>query len=239
MLALRRVFTANTGLPSLLSADDVARNGDVDLVFVTPTDRAGFANELDLVAGNGRVTLYRYLGQGFAEVPTAGSVVTYVPGWTEKNGPFSSYDQVLIGYSGGSWRVFSEQYVPIAAALAPAQGGILGQPGGPRLIALREAGALPGPASRGIGRAEIANTGWLISFGSALRPGGRDGEAVDKVVERVGAVALHPSELQAPRRFAVKVDQGFPQVAVRHWLARRRRSNPLPTTSPTNGPENN
>ncbi len=117
VLALRRLFPANTGLPSLLWADDVARNGDVDLVFVTPTDRAGFGNELDLVAGNGRVTLYRYLGQGFAEVPTAGGVVTYVPGWTEKNGPFSSYDQVLIGYSGGTWRVYSEQYVPIAAAL--------------------------------------------------------------------------------------------------------------------------
>ncbi len=122
VLALRRVFTANTGLPSILSADDVARNGDVDLVFVTPTDRVGFGNELDLVAGNGRVSLYRYLGQGFAEVPTGGSVVTYVPGWTEENGPFSSYDQVLIGYSGGSWRVFSEQYVPIAAALAQHKG---------------------------------------------------------------------------------------------------------------------
>jgi hypothetical protein len=117
VLALRRLFSANTGLPSLLWADDVARNGDVDLVLVTPTDRAGFGNELDLVAGNGRVTLYRYLGQGFAEVPTAGGVVTYVPGWTEENGPFSSYDQVLIGYTGRSWRVLSEQYVPVAAAL--------------------------------------------------------------------------------------------------------------------------
>ena len=117
VLALRRVFTANTGLPSLLWADDVARDGDVDLVFVTPTDRAGFGHELDLVAGNGQVTLYRYLGQGFAEVPAAGGVVAYVPGWTEQNGPSSAYDQVLIGYSGSSWRVFSEQYVPIAAAL--------------------------------------------------------------------------------------------------------------------------
>jgi hypothetical protein len=117
VLALRRLFPANTGLPSLLWADAVARNGDVDLVFVTPTDRAGFGNELDLVTGNGRVGLYRYLGQGFAVAPTAGGVVTYVPGWTEENGPFSAYDQVLIGYSGGSWQVYSEQYVPIAAAL--------------------------------------------------------------------------------------------------------------------------
>ncbi len=97
----------------------------------------------------------------------------------------------------------------------------MGQPGGPRLIALREPGALPGPASRGIGRAESASTGWLISFGSVLRRGGRHGEAVDEVVERVGAVPLHPSELQATRHFSVKVDQRFPQVAVRHWLASR------------------
>jgi hypothetical protein len=117
VLALRRVFTANAGLPSLLWADDAARNGDTELVFVTPTYRAGFASELDLVAGDGRVVLYRYLGQGFAEVPTAGGVVTYVPGWTEKNGPFSAYDQVLIGFSAGAWRVFSEQYVPVAAAM--------------------------------------------------------------------------------------------------------------------------
>jgi hypothetical protein len=117
VLALRRVFTANTGLPSLLWADDVVRDGDVDLVFVTPTDRTGFGHELDLVAGNGQVTLYRYLGQGFARAPTAGGIVAYVPGWTELNGPSSAYDQVLIGYGDGTWRVFSEQYVPIAAAL--------------------------------------------------------------------------------------------------------------------------
>jgi len=122
VLALRRLFPVNTGLPSLLWADDVARNGDAELVFVTPTDRAGFGNELDLVAGNGQVTLYRYLGEGFADGPTAGAIVTYVPGWTEENGPFSSYDQVLIGYSAASWRVFSEQYVPVAAALAQHHG---------------------------------------------------------------------------------------------------------------------
>ena len=122
VLALRRLFPANTGLPSLLWADDVARNGDVDLVFVAPTDHAGFGSEFDLVAGNGQVRLFRYLGQGFVEVPAAGGIVTYVPGWTEQNGPFSSYDQVLIGYSRGSWRVFSEQYVPVAAALAQHHG---------------------------------------------------------------------------------------------------------------------
>lgn len=116
-LALRRVFPKNTGLPSLLWADDVTRDRSTELVFVTPTDRAGFGNELDLVEGNGQVTLYRFLGQGFVDVPARGGLVTYVPGWTEQDGPFSGYDQVLIGYSAGSWRVFSEQYVPVAAAL--------------------------------------------------------------------------------------------------------------------------
>jgi hypothetical protein len=116
-LSLRRVFQKNTGLPSLLWADDLARDGATELVFVTPTDRAGFGNELDLVAGNGHVTLYRFLGQGFVDVPAAGGLVTYVPGWTEENGPFSAYDQVLIGFSRGAWQVFSEQYVPVAAAL--------------------------------------------------------------------------------------------------------------------------
>jgi hypothetical protein len=115
-LALRWLFY-NTGIPSLLWADDIARNGSSELIFVTPTDRAGFGHDLDVVAGSGRVTLYRFLGQGFANVPAAGGLVTYVPGWTEQNGPFSAYDQVLIGYSDRSWQVFSEQYVPLAAAL--------------------------------------------------------------------------------------------------------------------------
>jgi hypothetical protein len=120
-LALVHV-SQNPGLPSLVWADDVERDHDPKLVFVTPSDRAGFGTELDLVEGTGDVTLYRFLGGGFADVAAAGGLVTYVPGWTEQHGPEDAYDQTLIGYSNGSWRVFSEQYVPDAAALRQHRG---------------------------------------------------------------------------------------------------------------------
>ena len=112
----------NAGLPSLVWADDIERDHDPKLVFVTPSGRAGFGTELDLVEGTGDVVLYRFLGQGFANVPGAGGLVTYVPGWTEQRGPANAYDQTLIGYSSGSWRVFSEQFVPDSSALRQHRG---------------------------------------------------------------------------------------------------------------------
>lgn len=115
-LALVHVFQ-DVGPPSHVWADDLERDHDPELVFVTPSGHPGFGAELDVVEGTGKVTLYRFLGQGFANVPAAGGLVTYVPGWTEQDGPANAYDQTLIGYSKGSWRVFSEQYVPDAAAL--------------------------------------------------------------------------------------------------------------------------
>jgi hypothetical protein len=115
-LALVHVFQ-NPGLASLVWGDDVERDHDPKLVLVTPSARVGFGNELDLVEGSGDVTLYRFLGQGFANVPAPGGLVTYVPGWTERQGPAAEYDQTLIGYVQGSWRVLSEQYVPNKAAL--------------------------------------------------------------------------------------------------------------------------
>jgi hypothetical protein len=115
-LALVHVFE-NPGLPSLAWGDDVERDHDPKLVFIMPSARAGFGTELDLVEGSGEVTLYRFLGQGFADVADAGGLVTYVPGWTEQRGPADEYDQTLIGYSQGSWLVLSEQYVPDEAAL--------------------------------------------------------------------------------------------------------------------------
>jgi hypothetical protein len=115
-LALVYVFE-NPGPPSLVWADDVERDHDPKLVFVMTSSKAGFGNELDLVEGSGDVTLYRFLGQGFANVPAAGGLVTYVPGWTEEQGPSAQYDQTLIGYEQGSWRVLFEQYVPDKAAL--------------------------------------------------------------------------------------------------------------------------
>ena len=120
-LALVHVFQS-PGPPSLVWADDVERDHDPKLVFVTPSDRSGFGTELDLVEGTGAVTLYRFLGQGFADVPPTGGLVTYVPGWTEPRGPEDAYDQTLIGFSNGSWRVFSEQYVPEVAALRQHKG---------------------------------------------------------------------------------------------------------------------
>jgi hypothetical protein len=120
-LVLVHVFQ-NAGLPSLVWADDIERDHDPKLVFVTPSGRAGFGTELDLVEGTGDVVLYRFLGQGFANVPEAGGLVTYVPGWTEQRGPANAYDQTLIGYSSGSWRVFSEQFVPDSSALRQHRG---------------------------------------------------------------------------------------------------------------------
>jgi hypothetical protein len=120
-LSLVHVFQ-NPGLRSLVWEDDIERDHDPKLVFVTPSDRSGFGDELDLVEGSGAVVLYRFLGQGFADVPAGGGLVTYVPGWTEQNGPDNAYDQTLIGYSSGAWRVFSEQYVPDAAALRQHRG---------------------------------------------------------------------------------------------------------------------
>jgi hypothetical protein len=113
----------NNGLESLVWADDLTRDHDPKLVFVTLTDDPNFGNELDVVEGTGKVTLYRYLGEGFAVVPATGGLVTYVPGLTEaKPAPGTYFDQVFIGYDNGSWRVFSEQYVPYAAALAQHHG---------------------------------------------------------------------------------------------------------------------
>jgi hypothetical protein len=120
-LALVRVFR-DPGLPSLVWGDDIERDHDPKLVFVTPSVRSGFGSELDLVEATGDVVLHRFLGQGFADVPPGGGIVTYVPGWTEQHGPEDAYDQTLIGYSSKAWRVFSEQYVPDASALLQHRG---------------------------------------------------------------------------------------------------------------------
>lgn len=122
-LAEVHTFQISDGRPTLAWADDVERDGDPKLVFVTSSGRPGFGSELDLVEGTGEVTLFRFLGTGFGVVPPAGGLVTYVLGATEsKPAGQGYYDQVLIGYSGGSWRVFSEQYVPGPAALAQHRG---------------------------------------------------------------------------------------------------------------------
>ena len=108
--------------PTRLWSGDVDAPGRPVLVFVTPSGVAGFGNELDVVDGTGRVSLYRFLGEGFAVGPEPGELVAYVPGWTEQRPVAGAYDQTLIGYSAGSWRVVSQQYVPDAAALAQHNG---------------------------------------------------------------------------------------------------------------------
>jgi hypothetical protein len=122
-LAEVHTFWNINGLETRLWADDLGRDHDPQLVFVDLTDDPSFGSELDVVAGTGKVALYRFLGQGFADVPPEGGIVTYVPPWVEaKPADDGYYDQTLIGRSGGSWRVFSEQYVPDAAALAQHRG---------------------------------------------------------------------------------------------------------------------
>ncbi|HTV11617.1 MAG TPA: hypothetical protein VME20_07115 [Acidimicrobiales bacterium] len=113
---------ASPGLPALLWRDDLSRDGDAELVFVLPSDRAGFGSELDVVAGDGEVTLYRYLGGGFAVVPASGGLVTYVPGASEANPADAYFDQVFIQSVRGQWRLISDQYVPFTAALAQHRG---------------------------------------------------------------------------------------------------------------------
>lgn len=125
--ALAEVHTfQGPGLPTLLWRGTLSGASNPDLIFITPTDQPGFGNELDVVAGTGTVTLYRFLGDGFAVAPPTGGLVTYVPGWTEQRPADSFYDQTLIGYSDGQWRVFSQQYVPYVAALAQHRGELWG-----------------------------------------------------------------------------------------------------------------
>jgi hypothetical protein len=119
-LALVHVFD-NPGLPTRLWRYDL-RSGRPELVFVMPTALAGLGSELDVVEGNGRVSLYRYLGEGFAAVPEPGRLVTYVPGATEARPADNYFDQTLIGWLGGSWRVVSQQYVPYPAAMVQHRG---------------------------------------------------------------------------------------------------------------------
>ena len=119
-LALVHVFD-NPGLPTLLWRYDL-RPERPELVFVMPTALPGFGNELDVVEGSGQVSLYRFLGEGFAAVPRRGDLVTYVPGATEARPADDYFDQTLIGWLQGSWRVLSQQYVPYSAAMAQHKG---------------------------------------------------------------------------------------------------------------------
>ena len=120
-LVLRRVFM-NTGGATRLWTAGIPGASSPGLVFVTPSALDGFGNELDVVGGAGTVKLYRFLGEGFVVATRPDELVAYVPGWTEQRPVEGAYDQTLIAYTSGSWRVVSQQYVPDAAALAQHHG---------------------------------------------------------------------------------------------------------------------
>lgn len=131
-LALRRVFQVQGDLTSEVYASARTAPGESVLVFVTPSGERGFGHELDVVGTNGRVELYRFLGQGFTVLPPQGGLVTYVPGWAEKAGPTGEYDQTFIKQLDGLWTVVSEQYVPDGAALAQHRGPLSDQAPAPK-----------------------------------------------------------------------------------------------------------
>jgi hypothetical protein len=114
--------TASPGLPTLLWRDDIKRDHLPQLVFALPTDRPGYSAEVDIVDEEGKVSLVRFLGEGFVNVTTSGGIVAYVPGSSESNPADGFFDQTLIARTGTGWRVQSEQYVPYAAALAQHKG---------------------------------------------------------------------------------------------------------------------
>ncbi|MGH9105239.1 MAG: hypothetical protein ACRDZX_05265 [Acidimicrobiales bacterium] len=120
-LAQVHVFE-NPGRLTSVWSDDVGRDGDRELVFAMPAGRPGFASELDLVEGTGEVAVYRFLGGGFAIVPVADRLVTYVPGWVGRRRAGAYYQEILIGFARGRWRILSIQRVPYADALARHRG---------------------------------------------------------------------------------------------------------------------
>ena len=81
-------------------------------MFVTAAANPQFANELDVVETTGRVIMYRQLHGGFATVATAGGLQTFVPD------PNAGYDEAVIKYIGGAWRIISIRHVSQAQAQA-------------------------------------------------------------------------------------------------------------------------
>ncbi len=116
-LALVHTFRP-PGYPTRLWAVRLRRASPPDLVFVTPVDRPDFGRDLNVVDTAGRVSLYRYLGEGFALVPPGGGLLTYTPAATQAAPADDYFDQVLVGWYSGHWRVLADQYVPYRAALA-------------------------------------------------------------------------------------------------------------------------
>jgi hypothetical protein len=88
------------------------RDGDPKAVFVTPAPNGEFGNELDVVDTSGSVTLVRQLHGGFADVASGGGLQTYVPD------PAGGYDEAVIDYRNGAWRIVSVTTVSQSQAQA-------------------------------------------------------------------------------------------------------------------------
>jgi hypothetical protein len=104
-LVLRRTPVATGESISEVYESDVMRDGDPKAVFVEPAANSQYGNELDVVEGNGIVTLYRQLHGGFAAVPAGGGLETYTPD------PADGYDEAAIAYTGGAWKIMSLSHV--------------------------------------------------------------------------------------------------------------------------------
>lgn len=113
-LRLRRVTAASS--TTTLYASDVNRDGDPKAVFVTPAPNSQFGNELDVVDTGGAVTLLRQLHGGFATIGLGGGLKSFVPGST------SGYDEAVIRYSSGVWRIVSTAMVSQSQATAESSG---------------------------------------------------------------------------------------------------------------------
>lgn len=115
-LVLRRTYSTNTGIGTMLYESDVQRDGDPKAVFVRAAPNPRYGNELDLVEGTGKVTLYRQLHGGFALVPPGGGLRTFVPARA------GGYHEALIKFERGAWRIVSLAHVTGSQARAESDG---------------------------------------------------------------------------------------------------------------------
>jgi hypothetical protein len=100
-LVLRRIPEAAGQGISQLYISDVMRNHNSVAVFVEPSVASRYGDEIDLVAGTGKVTLYRQLDDGFAVVRPTGGLTTYIPDPAGGYGATTLQDAPALG----GWKV--------------------------------------------------------------------------------------------------------------------------------------
>ncbi len=123
VLSLRRAPVTNQS-ESRLYESDVNRDGDAKAVFISPAANTQYADELDVVEGTGAVSLYRQLHGGFATIASGGGLETFVPDARQ------GYDQTVIRYTSGAWRILSDQHVSDAQGQAETPSGGFNDPRG-------------------------------------------------------------------------------------------------------------